>query len=175
MTRDEKRLLVEGLVEELKHYPHFYLVDISGLNAKETSDLRSLCFKSEVKLSVVKNTLFSKALLSAESPLYDELSTVLKGSTGVMFSESSSAPAKLIKEFRKKCSKPLLKAAYVEESLYMGDDQLSVLSALKSREELIADVICLLQSPARNVLSALQSGGQTIVGVLKTLSERASA
>lgn len=172
MKREDKNLLIEKLTEQINQYPHFYLADTSELNAENTSKLRRLCFEKQVKLVVVKNTLLRKALEKTEkfdfSPLYD----TLKGATSVMFCETGNVPAKLIKEFRKTQPKPVLKAAYVEESIYLGEDQLDVLASLKSKDELIGDIIHLLQSPAKNVVSSLQSAGQTLSGVIKTLSEK---
>lgn len=175
MTREEKQAAVADLVEKLGQSPHFYVVDIAGLNAADTSALRRLVFEKDLSLCMVKNTLFRKALEQISFPALEELNPVLKDSSSIIFSSVGNSPAKLIKEFRKTNSKPLLKAAYVEESLYIGDSQLDALSTLKSREELIADVISLLQSPAKRVLSALQSGGNTIAGLVKALSERDAA
>jgi large subunit ribosomal protein L10 len=171
MTRDEKAKVIENLAQAINGAKHFYLTDISALNADDTSRLRRKCFERDIKLVVVKNTLLKKALEKSEGK-YNELYDVLKDATSIMFTETSSAPAKLIKEFRKKLDKPILKAAYVEESIYIGDNQLNALSSIKSKEELIGDLIALLQSPAKNVLSALQSGGGTLAGIIKTLSEK---
>ncbi len=171
MKSSEKEVIINNLQEQIDSYNHFYLADISGLNAEDTSSLRRLCFGQDVKLVVVKNTLLRKALENSgkeASELYD----VLKGNTSVMFTENGNAPAKLIKEFRKKHDKPVLKAAYVEESVYVGEDQLEVLIAVKSKNELIADVVALLQSPMKTVLGQLQSGGNTIHGVLETLKNK---
>ncbi len=147
------------------------LADISGLNASQTSNLRRACFKANVKLEVVKNTLLKKAMDNSEKEL-GELADVLKGNTSLMIAEAGNAPAKVIKEFRKKSDKPILKGAYIEEAIYVGDDQLDTLVSIKSKEELIGDIIGLLQSPAKNVISALQSGGSKLSGILKTLSEK---
>jgi len=171
MTREEKNTIIDSLSESIKSENHFYLADTSELNAADTSLLRRKCFEKNIRLLVVKNTLLKKAFEKAGGE-YDELYPVLKDSTSIIFSEIGNVPAKLIKEFRKGHEKPVLKAAFVEESVYIGDDQLDVLSSLKSKEELIADVIALLQSPLKTVLSQLQSGGQTLTGVLKTLSEK---
>ena len=154
----------------MKEYPHFYLVDITGLNAEKTSNLRRKCFKSDIKMVVVKNTLLHRAFMASDvdfEPFYG----CLKGSTAVMFTNTANVPAKLLKEYQKE-GIPALKAAYAEESLFVGADKLEELAALKSKNELIADVVALLQSPAKNVVSALQSGANTIHGVLKTLGER---
>lgn len=171
MTRQEKLEIIEELSDKIKNASHFYLTDISDLDASETTNLRSLCFKKQVELRVVKNSLLEKALLKVDSS-FEELKSSLKGHTSVMFCETGNTPAKLIKEFRKKSDKPILKAAYVEQSVYIGDEQLDILSNLKSKEELIADIIVLLQSPMKNVMSSLQSGSNIITGVLKTLSEK---
>ena len=171
MTREEKNTIIDSLSESIKSENHFYLADTSELNAADTSLLRRKCFEKNIRLLVVKNTLLKKAFEKAGGE-YDELYPVLKDSTSIIFSEIGNVPAKLIKEFRKKHEKPVLKAAFVEESVYIGEDQLDVLSSLKSKEELIADVIALLQSPLKTVLSQLNSGGQTLTGVLKTLSEK---
>jgi large subunit ribosomal protein L10 len=171
MKREDKKLIIESLTEQIKSASHFYLTDISDLNAADTTLLRRICFKENIQMVVAKNTLLSKALEQVKAE-YKEFDAVLKGNTSIMFSESGNAPAKLIKDFRKKHKKPILKAAYVEESVYIGDDQLDALVAIKSKNELIGDVIGLLQSPAKNVISALQSGGTILHGVLKTLSEK---
>ena len=171
MTREEKNTIIDSLSESIKSENHFYLADTSELNAADTSLLRRKCFEMNIRLLVVKNTLLKKAFEKTGGE-YDELYPVLKDSTSIIFSEIGNVPAKLIKEFRKGHEKPVLKAAFVEESVYIGDDQLDLLASLKSKEELIADVIALLQSPLKTVLSQLQSGGQTLTGVLKTLSEK---
>ncbi len=172
MTREEKTAIINTLAEKLQAYPHFYLTDISGLNAEQTAKLRRMCFEKQIKLMVVKNTLFTKALEKIERA-DEQLVGVLEGSTSVMFSESSKAPAQLIKEFRKKSDKPILKGAWVQESIYIGDATLEDLVNIKSREELIGDIIGMLQSPAKNVISALQgAAGQKIAGLVKSLEER---
>lgn len=171
MTREEKSQVIENLTAQLADNPNIYLADISGLDAGSTSNLRRACFKAGVKLSVVKNTLLSKAMESSDKD-FGELSEVLKGNTSLMFSETGNAPAKVIKEFRKKSEKPVLKGAYIEEAVYVGDDQLDSLVNIKSKDELLGEIIGLLQSPAKNVISALKSGGGTIAGIVKTLSER---
>lgn len=177
MKKEDKSLIIEQLAATVKEYPNFYLTDIEALNAEKTSSLRRMCFKQNVKLVVVKNTLLKKALDSIEgdfSPLYGSL----KNNTAVMFAQSANTPARLIKEFTKAnknakgSSKPELKAAYVQESFYIGAENLEALVNIKSKNELIADVIALLESPVKNVISALQSSGQTIHGLLKTLEER---
>ena len=171
MPREEKSQVIKELTAQLADNSNIYLADISGLNATTTSDLRRACFKANVTLSVVKNTLLEKAMEASDKD-FGDLSSVLKGNTSVMYSETGNAPAKVIKAFRKKSDKPLLKGAFIEEAIYLGDDQLDALVEIKSREELIGDIISLLQSPAKNVVSALQSGGGKLSGILKTLSEK---
>ena len=171
MTREEKSLVIEDLTAQLSGNNIIYLADISGLNALSTSNLRRACFKADVKLAVVKNTLLAKAMEASDKE-FGDLPSVLKGNTSIMFSEVGNAPAKVIKEFRKKSEKPLLKGAYIEEAIYVGDNYLDNLVNIKSKEEVIGDIIGLLQSPAKNVISALKSGGGKIAGILKTLSEK---
>ncbi len=171
MRREEKNEIINSLTENINQFSHFYLTDIAQLNAADTSTLRRKCFENEIKLIVVKNTLLKRALEQSGKD-FEGLYDVLKGSTSVMFSNNGNAPAKLIKEFRRKKDKPLLKGAYVQESVYLGDIMLDSLVSLKTREELIGDIIMLLQSPAKNVISALKSGGDKIHGVLETLSKR---
>jgi large subunit ribosomal protein L10 len=172
MTREEKLQVIHDLTAVLAETNTLYLADISGLNAQTTTNLRRACFKADVQLSVVKNTLLAKAMEASDND-FGDLPTVLKGNTSMMTSEAANAPAKLIKEFRKKSKeRPLLKGAFAEESIYIGDDQLDALVDIKSREELIGEIIGLLQSPAKNVISALQSGGQILSGIVKTLSEK---
>jgi len=170
MTREEKSKVIEKLTAELAENTNIYMTDVSGLNASETSKLRRACFKANIKLSVVKNTLLSKAMESSDKD-FGSLNEVLVGNTALMYSEVGNSPAKLIKQFRKKSERPLLKGASIEDSVYVGDDQIEFLANIKSREELIGEIITILQSPAKNVISALQSSGSTISGVLKTLSE----
>jgi large subunit ribosomal protein L10 len=171
MTKEEKFNVVDDLTAQLAENNVIYLADISGLDALTTSNLRRSAFKANVKLTVVKNTLLAKAMEKSDKD-FGELPETLKGNTSVMYAEAGNAPAKLIKEFRKKSDKPVLKGAFVESAVYVGDDQLDALVNIKSREELIGDIIGLLQSPAKNVVSALQSGGQTLSGIVKTLSEK---
>ncbi|MDR1672177.1 MAG: 50S ribosomal protein L10 [Bacteroidales bacterium] len=171
MKKEEKGQIIDTLVAEINAFPHLYISDISGLNAADTGALRRLCFDREIKLVVTKNTLLKKAFEKADGN-YEELYGVLKSSTSVMFSQENSTPAKLIKEFRKSHKKPVLKAAYVEEAVYIGENQLDILATIKSKEELIGEIVLLLQSPAKNVLSALQTGKTLIAGLVKTLSER---
>ncbi|MCO4799075.1 MAG: 50S ribosomal protein L10 [Colwelliaceae bacterium] len=171
MTREEKSQVIEELTAQLSENANIYLTDISGLNAGTTSDLRRACFKADVKLAVVKNTLLEKAMEASDRE-FGELPTTLKGNTSVMYSETGNAPAKVIKTFRKKSEKPFLKGAFIEETVYIGDEQLDMLVDIKSKEELIGDIIGLLQSPAKNVVSALQSSGGKLSGILKTLSQK---
>jgi len=170
MKKEVKDTIIVELGEQLKAFPHFYLVDLTGLNAEKTSDLRRKCFKNEIKLLMVKNTLLHKAFEAADidfSPLYE----CLKGNTAIMFTQVANAPAKLIKEYKKE-GIPALKGAYAEEGIFVGADKLDELVAIKSKNELIADVVAMLQSPMQGVIGALESGANTIHGVLKTLEER---
>ena len=171
MTREEKSRVIEDLTAQLTGSNVIYLADISGLDAETTSNLRRACFKAGIKLEVVKNTLLEKAMGSLDNN-YGELPSILKGSTSIMIAENGNAPAKIIKEFRKKSDKPVLKGAYIHEAVFIGDNQLDALVALKSKDEVIGEIIGLLQSPAKNVVSALKSGGGKIAGIVKTLSER---
>ena len=171
MTKEEKSVAINEIQEVLKSNENIYLADISGLNALETSNLRRMCFKAGVKLSVVKNTLLEKAMESSEKD-FGELKETLKGNTSVMIAEVSNAPAKVIKNFRKKSERPILKGAMIEEDIYVGDEQLETLFTIKSKEELIGDIIMLLQSPAKNVISALTSSGGKLSGILQTLSNK---
>lgn len=170
MKKEVKDTIIVELGEKIKAYPHFYLVDVTGLDAAATSALRRKCFKSEIKMTVVKNTLLHKAFEASDidfEPLYG----CLKGTTAVMFCNTANVPARLLKEYSKE-GIPALKAAYAEEGLYVGADKLEELASLKSKNEVIAEIVALLQSPTKNVISALQSGANTIHGVLKTLGER---
>ena len=171
MTKEQKVQEIQDLTDKLSSVKNLYLTDIAGLDAVQTTALRRACFNSNIKLSVVKNTLLAKAMEASDKD-FGNLKEVLKGNTSLMFSDVGNTPAKLIKNFRKKSEKPLLKGAYIEEAIYIGDDQIDVLESIKSKEELIGEVITLLQSPAKNVISALQSGRSNISGILKTLSER---
>jgi large subunit ribosomal protein L10 len=171
MTREEKSRVIEDLTAQLAGTNVIYLADISGLDAETTSNLRRTCFKAGIQLSVVKNTLLEKAMEASDNN-YGELPSVLAGNTSIMIAANGNAPAKVIKEFRKKSDKPLLKGAFIDQAIFIGDNQLDALVALKSKEEMIGEVIGLLQSPAKNVISALKSGGNTIAGLVKTLSER---
>jgi len=172
MTREEKKEIVDMLSQKLNENNIFYLADISELDAEKTTRLRKLAHKRDISLNVVKNTLLKKALEKAEGS-YEDFYEILKGNTSIMFAEVGNAPAKLIKEFRKKSERPLLKGAYVEEAIFIGDDQIDALAALKSKEEVIADIIALLQSPAKNVISALQaSAGGKVAGLVEALGKR---
>ena len=171
MTKEQKVQEIQDLTDKLSSVKNLYLTDIAGLDAVQTTALRRACFNSNIKLSVVKNTLLEKAM-EASGKDFGNLKEVLKGNTSLMFSDVGNTPAKLIKNFRKKSEKPLLKGAYIEEAIYIGDDQIDVLESIKSKEELIGEVITLLQSPTKNIISALQSGRSNISGILKTLSER---
>ena len=172
MTKEQKNDAIDQLTVELASANIFYLADTSELNAESTSKLRRNCFKQDVSLKIVKNTLLQKAMEKVEEKDFSQLYTVLAGPTSIMYSDTGNAPAKIIKEFRKKHDKPVLKAAYIEESIYIGDENLSTLCDIKSKDELIGEVIALLQSPVKNVVSALQSGKHTIAGLVKTLAER---
>ncbi|MCC7453361.1 MAG: 50S ribosomal protein L10, partial [Crocinitomix sp.] len=170
--REEKSKYIEDLAAKLSESGVFYLTDTAGLTVDVVNQLREKCFKSSIELRVVKNTLLKKAMERIEGTDYSELYGVLSGPTAIMFSEVGNAPAKLIKDFRKKNEKPLLKGAFVDHSIFTGDASLDSLVALKSKNELIGEIIGLLQSPAKNVISGLQSGGNTLAGILKTLSEK---
>ena len=171
MTREEKAQVIQDLTAQLAENNNIYIADISAMDAGTTSDLRRACFKANISLAVVKNTLLEKAMEASDKD-FGDLPTVLKGNTSVMYSETGNGPAKVIKEFRKSSDKPILKGAFVEEAVFIGDDQLNTLSEIKSKDELIGEIIGLLQSPAKNVVSALKSGGGKIAGILKTLSEK---
>ena len=170
MKKEVKDTIITELGQKLQEFPHFYLVDVTGLNAEKTSNLRRKCFKSEIKMVVVKNNLLHKAFEASDID-FSELYGSLKGNTAVLFTNTANVPAKMLKEYDKE-GIPALKAAYAEESFYVGAENLEALVNIKSKNELIADVIALLESPAKNVISALQSSGQTIHGLLKTLEER---
>ncbi len=171
MKKTEKIKVIDNLVDILGEYDHFYITDTQGLNAGQTSALRRKCFENDVKMVVVKNTLFKLAVEKRELNV-EELEDAFKGTSAVLFTNTGNAPAKLIKDFRKKGDLPLLKGAYVEESIYVGDDQLNTLANIKSKEELIGDIVALLESPIKNVVSSLQSSGSTIHGILETLEKR---
>lgn len=171
MTREEKSQVIAELTATLAGTNVIYLADISGLDAETTSNLRRTCFKAGIELAVVKNTLLEKAMEASDND-YGDLPSTLKGNTSILIAENGNAPAKIIKEFRKKSDKPVLKGAFIHQAVFIGDNQLDALIALKSKDEVIGEIIGLLQSPAKNVVSALKSGGGKIAGIVKTLSER---
>ena len=172
MTREEKDLQIKELTQMLADNSVLYLTDATGLNAEETTQLRRACYKNDVHMRVVKNTLLRRAMEAAEGTDFSELYEVLSGQTALLVGNVGNAPAKILKEFRKKSNMPTLKAAYVEESTYLGDDQIDALTAIKSKDELVAELIALLQSPMKNVVGALNSGGNTVSGLVKALQER---
>lgn len=172
MNREEKNAQIVELTEKLANNKVIYLADTSSLTVEHTNDLRRACFKGGISINVVKNTLLKKAMEKVEGVDFSELYDVLKGPTSLMISEGGSAPARVIQQFRKKFDKPILKAAYVEESFYIGDNMLDALANLKTKNEVIAELVALLQSPVRNVMSALNSGNQTLAGLVKTLGDR---
>ena len=172
MTRTEKDQLIDELVQMLAEKNVVYLTDASGLDSEATTSLRRECYKKDIRVRVVKNTLLRKAMERTEGRNYTELYDVLKGQTALLVGDVGNAPARVLKEFRKKHDMPILKGAYVEEATYLGDENLELLTAIKSKEELIGDVIALLQSPAKNVIGALNSGGNTLSGLVKALQER---
>jgi large subunit ribosomal protein L10 len=173
MTREEKAKYIEDLAQEISSASFFYLADTAELTVDVVNNLRRRCFQSNIKMRVVKNTLLEKAMDRVEGKDFDALKSTLSGATSIMFSEVGNAPARLIQEFRKENDKPILKGAYIDEAIFVGDNQLDTLVSLKSREELIGDIIGLLQSPAKNVVSGLTGAGSKIAGILKTLEERA--
>jgi len=171
MNKEEKYDLVLALTEQIKEYGNFYITDTSDLTVAKINNIRRKCFESDITMQVAKNSLIKKAMEAADgdfSPIFD----VLKGSSSILFSKSATAPAKLIKQLRKTGEKPILKAAYIDSAIFIGDNQIDTLIKLKSKEQLIGEIIGLLQSPAKNVISALQSGGTILAGVVKTLQER---
>src|ERR1700759_12141 len=171
MNKDEKHELVLDLTEKIKAYGNFYITDTANLTVAKVNDIRRKCFESDITMQVAKNSLIKKAMEGVGgdfTPIYD----VLKGSSSILFSKSSTAPAKLIKQLRKQGEKPILKAAYIDASVFIGDNQLDPLINLKSKEQLVGEIIGLLQSPAKNVISGLQSGGNKLAGIVKTLQER---
>ena len=173
MRKEEKTQILESITAQIQETPNFYVTDISGLNAEQTAKLRRDCFEKNIKLTVVKNTLFHKAIEKMENEEANQLLPLLEGPTAIMYTETPNAPAKLIKKYADDGSeKPALKGAYVQECAFVGAEKLNELCNIKSREELIGEIVGLLQSPARNVISALQSAGGTLAGIVKTLSER---
>ncbi len=175
MTRQEKQNNIELLKSKFEERQYFYITDSSTLTVEQVNKLRGLCFENGIEMKVVKNTLAIKALESIENSDYSELYDALKGPSTLLFAETANVPAKVIKQFRKEFNRPLLKAAYIDSDIFKGDEQVDALAALKSKEELIGDVILLLQSPAKNVISALKSGGATLAGLMKALEERAES
>ena len=174
MKKEMKEQVIAAIKANMAQYPNFYITDIAGLNAEETSKLRRDCFNEGIKLTVVKNTLFHKVIKDAQNSEMDLLVPTLEGNTAIMYTEAPAVPAKLIKKYNKAGSeKPALKAAYVQECAFVGADKLEALINIKSREELIGNIVAMLQSPIQNVVSALQNGGgQLIAGLVKTLEER---
>jgi len=174
MKKELKDQIIESISAQLQQYPNFYVTDIAGLNAKNTVKLRRICFEEGIKLTVVKNTLFAHVIKGMGNEELNGILDILKGNTAIMFTETPNGPAKLIKKLQKELGgKPELKGAYVQECAFIGADKLDELCAIKSREELIGDIVALLQAPMRNVISALQNGGgSTIAGLVKTLSEK---
>jgi large subunit ribosomal protein L10 len=172
MKKEEKGVIIGEIAELLNKYPNVYITDTSALTVDKTNQLRKLCFNKGVKMLVAKNSLIQKAMEKNSVESYSGIFDALKGTSALMFSETGNIPAKLIKEFRKKNDKPLLKGAYIDTAIFLGDNQLDTLSAIKSKNELIGDIIGLLQSPAKNVISGLKSGGGKLAGIIKTLSER---
>jgi large subunit ribosomal protein L10 len=172
MNKEEKHELVIALTEQMKEYGNFYITDTSNLTVAKVNNIRRQCFESDITMQVAKNSLIKKAMEATGAGDFTAVYDVLKGSSSILFSKSATAPAKLIKKLRKKGEKPILKAAYIDASIFIGDNQLDTLINLKSKEQLIGEVIGLLQSPAKNVISALQSGGNILAGVVKTLQER---
>ena len=172
MTREQKDLQIKELTQMLADNSVLYLTDATGLNAEETTQLRRACYKNDVRMRVVKNTLLRRAMEASEGTDFSELYEVISGQTALLVGNVGNAPAKILKEFRKKSDMPTLKAAYVEESTYLGDDQIDALTAIKSKDELVAELIALLQSPIKNVVGALNSGGNTVSGLVKALQDR---
>jgi large subunit ribosomal protein L10 len=171
MNKEEKHDLVLALSEQMKEFGNFYITDTSDLTVAKINNIRRQCFESDITMKVAKNSLIKKAMEAAGGD-YTAMYDVLKGSSSILFSKSATAPAKLIKKLRKQGDKPVLKAAYIDAAIFVGDNQLDTLIKLKSKEQLIGEIIGLLQSPAKNVISALQSGGNTLAGLVKTLQER---
>lgn len=171
MRKEEKQAIVQALAEQIKSYGNFYITDTADLTVEKINGIRRKCFDAGIIMQVAKNTLIEKALVEAGVDS-EEIVGVLKGASTILFSETGNAPAKLIKQLRKEGDKPVLKAAYIQETAFVGDNQLDALVTLKSKDELVADIIAALQSPAKNVISALQSGGNTVSGLLKALEER---
>ncbi len=172
MKKEEKIVVIGAITDLLNKYPNIYVTDTSSLSVAKINQLRKLCFNQGVKMLVAKNSLIQKAMEKNNSEAFNGLFEALKGTSALMFSEVGNVPAKLIKDFRKKNPKPLLKGAYIDTAIFLGDNQLDTLSSIKSKNELVGDIIALLQSPAKNVISALKSSGGKLAGIMKTLSER---
>lgn len=172
MRKEDKSVIIDEIAELLNKYPNVYIADTSALTVAKTNDLRRLCFNKGVKMLVAKNSLIEKAMIRNNEENYSGIFAALKGTSALMFSETGNVPAKLIKEFRKKGDKPSLKGAYIDTAIFLGDNQLDTLAAIKSKNELVGDIIALLQSPAKNVISGLKSSGGKLAGIIKTLSER---
>lgn len=173
MKREEKEQIISSLVDNLSKYSNFYITDISNLTVEKTNQLRRLCFSKEVKINVAKNSLIKKALERMDGD-YSPIFEALKGSTAIMYSDTGNIPAKLIQQFRKTSDRPVLKGAWIDSAVFIGDENVTTLAVLKSKSELVADIIALLQSPTKNVISGLLSGGQKLSGILKTLEEKGS-
>jgi len=173
MTKEEKAKYIDDLAADLSTASIFYLADTADLTVEVVNNLRRRCYQSNIRMRVVKNTLLEKAMERVEGKDFEGLKVTLAGATSIMFSEVGNAPAQLIQEFRKKNAKPILKGAYIDEAIFVGDNQLETLVSLKSREELVGEIIGLLQSPAKNVVSGLTGAGSKIAGILKTLEARA--
>ena len=171
MKKEEKHEVVLALKETIAEYGNFYITDTANLSVAKVNNIRRKCFENDIIMQVAKNKLIRKAMEASEGD-FSEMFDVLKGSSSILFSKTANAPAKLIKQLRKSGDKPVLKAAYIDSSVFIGDNQLDALVNLKSKEELVADIIALLQSPAKNVISGLQSGGNKLAGIVKTLQER---
>ena len=171
MRKEEKHEVVLALTETIAEYGNFYITDTANLSVAKVNDIRRKCFENDIKMQVAKNKLIRQAMEASEGD-FSEMFDVLKGSSSILFSKSANAPAKLIKQLRRSGDKPVLKAAYIDSAVFIGDNQLDALVNLKSKEELVADIIALLQSPAKNVISGLQSGGNKLAGIVKTLQER---
>jgi large subunit ribosomal protein L10 len=172
MKREEKDVIIVEITELLNKYPNVYVTDTSALTVAKTNQLRRICFSKGVKMLVAKNTLIRKAMEKSNAESFEGMFAALKGTSALMFCETGNVPAKVIQEFRKKNEKPLLKGAYIDTAVFLGDNQLDMLAAIKSKNELVGDIIGLLQSPAKNVISALKGSGGKLAGIIKTLSER---
>ena len=172
MNKEQKSQLISDLTERLKNNDVVYLADVSAMTVEKSNRLRRMCFNQNISLQVVKNTLLRKAMENVEGKDFSGLFEALKGNTSIMMSETGNAPARLLKELRKKEAKPVLKGAYIQEAIFLGEESLETLVSLKSKDELVGDIIALLQSPIKNVVGALESGKNTLAGLVKTLEER---